>query len=73
MEDHSIRLQYSDDGGYNWTNWEQETIGAVGEYGTRVTFTRLGSFRNRVIRIRCTSPIRCDILGAVVALQPTEG
>lgn len=71
--DHFLRMQYSDDGGYNWSNWEQETIGAVGEYGTRVVFTRLGSFRNRVVRVRCTSPIRCDILGAVVALQPTEG
>lgn len=71
--DHFLRMQYSDDGGYNWTNWEQESIGAVGEYGKRVVFTRLGEFRNRVIRVRCTSPIRCDILGAVVALQPTEG
>lgn len=73
MSDHSLRIQYSDDGGMNWTNWEEESIGEVGEFGQRVVFTRLGSFRNRVIRIRCTAPRRCDVLGAVAALQPTEG
>lgn len=73
MADHTLVLQYSDDGGMNWTNWEEESIGEVGEFGQRVVFTRLGSFRNRVIRIRCTAPRRCDVLGAVAVLQPTEG
>lgn len=73
MSDHYLRMQYSDDGGKNFTDWEEESIGEVGEYGQRVVFTRLGPFRNRVIRIRCTAPRRCDVLGAVAALQPTEG
>jgi len=73
MSDHYLRMQYSDDGGNNFTDWEEESIGEVGEYGQRVVFTRLGSFRNRVIRIRCTAPRRCDVLGAVAALQLTEG
>jgi len=71
--DHYLRMQYSDDGGMNWTNWEEESIGEVGQYGQRIVFTRLGSFRNRVIRLRCTAPRRCDVLGAVASLQPTEG
>lgn len=73
MSDHYLRMQYSDDGGDNFTNWEEESIGEVGEFGQRVVFTRLGPFRNRVIRIRCNAPRRCDVLGAVAALQPTEG
>lgn len=73
MSDHVIRMQYSDDGGNNWSNWDDASIGDAGEFDTRAVFTRLGSFRNRVFRFRVTSPRRCDLLGAVAALQPTNG
>lgn len=73
MSDHALRMQYSDDGGRNWTNWDEASIGAEGEYDTRAVFTRLGSFRNRVFRFIVTSPRRCDLLGASAALQPTNG
>jgi len=72
-DDHHIRLQYADDGHPNFSNWEEETIGATGEYGLQVVFTRLGAFRNRVMRIQCSSPRRRDVLGAVVQLMPTVG
>lgn len=73
MSDQYVRLQYSDDGQPNFSNWQEESIGEVGEYGKSITFTRLGSFRNRVIRIRVTSPRKRDVLGAVAVLQPTIG
>jgi hypothetical protein len=73
MSDSSVRLQYSDDGGENWSNWEQESIGEVGEYGTRPVFTRLGSTYQRVWRIHCSSPRRRDLLGGVINVQSTEG
>lgn len=73
MSDQYVRLQYSDDGQPNFSNWQEESIGEVGEYGKPITFTRLGSFRNRVIRIRVTSPRKRDVLGAVAVLQPTIG
>lgn len=72
MTDHHLRMQFADDGQANWSEWETESIGDVGQYGLRVVFTRLGSFRNRVIRITCSSPRRRDLLGAVAVLQPTE-
>jgi hypothetical protein len=72
MTDHHVRLSYADDGQPLWSEWQTESIGDVGQYGLRVEFTRLGSFRNRVIRITCSSPRRRDVLGAVVILQPTE-
>lgn len=73
MSDQYIRMTYSDDGGHNWSNWQAEPIGEVGEYDVRPVFTRLGQFRNRVIRLRVTSPRKRDILGAVAVLQPTIG
>jgi len=73
MADNFVRLSYSDDGGHNWSNWEEESIGEVGQYGTRVVFTRLGSTYERVWKIQCSSPRQRDLLGAVIAVQPTEG
>lgn len=73
MADHHIRMQYSDDGQPNFSNWQTESIGDVGEYGLTIAFTRLGQFRNRVIRLQCSSPRRRDLLGAVAVLQPTIG
>jgi hypothetical protein len=72
-DDHYVRLQYSDDGGYNWSNWAQEDIGATGEYGKRMVFTRQGSTRNRTYRISCSSPRMRDLLGGAVVLQGTTG
>lgn len=71
--DQWLRMAYADDGQPNYSNWEVESIGEVGEYGKRVVFTQLGEFRQRVIRLRCSSPRRRDILGAVVQLVPTVG
>lgn len=71
--DNYVRVQYSDDGGNNWSNWDQESIGKVGEYDTRPVFTRQGRSRQRVYRIRCSSPRKRDLLGAVVVVQGTVG
>ena len=72
-DDHHFRIQYADDGGNNFGYWDEESFGAVGEYNTRVVFTRQGSTRNRVYRIQCSSPRKRDLLGAVIAVQGTTG
>lgn len=72
MSDHQLRLQYADDGQPLWSEWEEVSIGDVGQYGLRLVFTQLGSFRNRVVRITCSAPRRRDVLGAVAILEPTE-
>lgn len=73
MTDQYIRLQYANDGQPNFSNWQEEPIGEVGEYGKRITFTRLGSFRQRVVRVQCSSARKRDLLAAVVVLEPTNG
>ena len=71
--DHYVRIQYSDDGGYNWSQWDQADIGATGDYRKRMVFTRQGSTFNRVYRIACSSPRRRDLLGGAVVVQGTLG
>ncbi len=66
-DDHWLRIRYSDDGGHNLSNWRQESIGKVGEYGTRIVFDRLGQFRQRTIT--CSSPRKRDFLGVVGTIK----
>jgi hypothetical protein len=56
-------LQWSDDGGNTWSNEHWESIGPVGEYRTRVCWNRLGSFRQRTLRVSVSDPVRCVIYG----------
>jgi hypothetical protein len=62
-------LQYSDDGGRNWTNWREGSMGSLGAYAKRIRFHRLGSSRARVWRIRCSDPRRRDLLSASVTVE----
>jgi hypothetical protein len=73
VPDNYVRVQYSDDGGNNWSNWDQVSIGTVGEYETRPVFTRQGRSRHRVYKIRCSSPRKRDLMGGVIVIQGTEG
>lgn len=52
-----IMLQYSNDGGHTWGPERWISAGKVGEYRTRVRWTRLGSARDRVFRVAVTDPV----------------
>lgn len=67
-----VVLQYSDDGGRNWTNWREGSLGALGAYAKRIRFHRLGASRQRVFRIRCSDPRRRDLLSASVTVESAE-
>lgn len=73
MSNRKVFLCYSDDGGHTWSNWRERSLGERGEYGKRVRFNGLGAFRNRIWRIRVSSPIKRDLLGAVADLRRTTG
>jgi hypothetical protein len=73
MSDQYVRMQYSDDGQPNFSEWDEEPIGEVGQYGLRIVFTRTGSARNRVYRFRCSSPRRRDMLALVANIERTDG
>lgn len=64
-------LQWSDDGGYTWSNELWATIGAIGERQTRVRWRRLGKSRDRVFRVSVSDPIKVVMTGA--SLNATGG
>lgn len=50
-----VRLDWSDDGGATWAPGRDILTGATGATRTRVAANRLGSFRQRLLRLRCLS------------------
>lgn len=68
-----IQVRYSDDGGRNFTNWREISLGDLGEYQTRQRIRRLGATRNRVWEIQCAEPVKVNLLGAVAFAELTDG
>ena len=68
-------LRWSDDGGHTWSNEHWAGGGAVGAYGTRIFWRRLGmtlKLRDRVYELSGTDPIKIAIMGAELILSPTN-
>lgn len=65
-----IQLEFSDDGGFTWSEPRFESPGLMGQYGIKVQFQRLGSARSRVFRVTVTDPLYWAISGADIELRP---
>ena len=59
-----VVLSWSDDGGHTWSNEHDISMGAVGEYLTRMKWRRLGAGRDRVFRVATSEPVPVTWLGA---------
>lgn len=62
-------LQWSDDGGNTWSNEMWAGIGKMGEYGYRSIWRRLGSFRQRIFRLRVSDPVKAVVIGASADIE----
>ena len=67
--DPQLMLRYSDDNGHSWSNERTCSLGAVGEYGARAIFRRLGAGRNRVWEISLTDPVKFAVIGAILEYE----
>ena len=68
-----IQICYSDDGGHNWSNWREVSIGQTGEYQHRERVRRLGSARTRRWKIQCAAASTVHVLGAIAQQNDTDG
>jgi hypothetical protein len=59
-----VLLSWSDDGGHTWSNEHEASMGAQGEYKTRIRWRRLGIGRDRVFRVATSEPVPVTWLGA---------
>ena len=68
-------LRWSDDGGHTWSSEHWAGGGAVGAYGTRIFWRRLGmtlKLRDRVYELSGSDPIKIAIMGAELILSGTN-
>lgn len=57
--DPQIMLEWSDDGGRTFgTRQPWRSIGKIGEYRQRLRWNRMGSFRNRVLKLIVSDPVK---------------
>ncbi len=72
--DPQVMLRWSDDGGHTWSNEHWVSMGAIGEFGRRAIWRRLGmtlKIRDRIYECSGTDPIKLAIMGAELHLTPT--
>lgn len=70
--DPQAMLDWSDDGGFTFkTRQPWRTMGKIGQYLTRLRWLQMGQFRQRVLRLNITDPVRRTIVRAHVDL--TQG
>ncbi len=59
-------LSWSDDSGHKWSNEYLASMGAVGEYKTRLLWRRLGKARNKIFKLRVSDAVKKVIIGAYI-------
>jgi len=74
--DPQVMLRWSDDAGHTWSNEHWKSMGAIGQYGFRTIWRRLGmteKIRDRVYEVSGTDPVKIAITGAELFVTPTNG
>ena len=65
------RLSVSDDGSRTWSRLvKPRSMGPVGHYKTRLRWLKMGQFRQRVMKLESTDPVRKNIIGIYIDLDP---
>jgi hypothetical protein len=59
-------LSWSDDGGHTWSSDYLASMGAIGQYRTRLVWRRLGYSRDRVFRVAVSESAKKVLIGAVM-------
>lgn len=68
--DPQVILSVSDDGGRTWSLLRKSrSIGRLGQYLTRIRWLKMGQFRQRVIRLEITDPVKRRIVGFYVDVR----
>lgn len=63
--DPQIMMDYSDDGGTIWSDAQLwRSMGTLGRRETRLSWDKLGNFRQRVIRVSISDPVKRRVIAA---------
>jgi hypothetical protein len=59
-----VSMRVSKDMGRTWSNWYDASIGAVGNYRTKVNWNRIGIAECLTFNIRITDPVKVSLIGS---------
>lgn len=65
----TVRIRYSRDGGRNYSDWRERSLGEVGEFMKKVEVSRLGQGTDWVFEIAISDPVRADLMAASVQIE----
>lgn len=68
-----VTLKWSDDGGNNWTDGIDMSIGEYQDYAKRAIWRRLGKARQRIYEISCKEPVKLIIIDAFAEIDVLQG
>lgn len=67
--DPTVMFRISKDGGQTWGAEKQKTLGAKGEYRTRVRLQQLGQAEDFVLELAMTDPVKFALVGEAVEAE----
>lgn len=72
--DPQLMMQYSTDGGHEWSAPRMQPLGATGHYRGRIRYNRLGRFGTQGIafRVSCSAPVSRAVLQASADIEPLQ-
>ena len=71
VADPLVMLRHSDTGGKTWSNQRTATVGRIGDYQRRVTFSRLGQSREdgRIFELSMSAAVVRGLLGGAIEAE----
>lgn len=67
--DPEIMVSFSDDGGHTFSEEIWAKVGRLGEFQKRVEFNALGTFTERIIRLRMSDPVHWCVYSAAAEIE----
>jgi hypothetical protein len=67
--DPQAMLQWSDDGGFKWSNEKWRSFGKIGEFLTRLKWDRCGYSRDRVYRLSVSDPNKVVLINGFAEVK----
>lgn len=65
----NIELRYSNDGGHTWSDYIPRSLGAIGEYNTKITWNRLGTERSWLFEFSTDAAIKLSFLDLFIDVE----
>lgn len=67
--DPQVMESHSDDGGNNWSTPRNASLGQIGETKHRAYWLAMGSFRQRIIKLRVSDPVKWAVTGVIADID----